>query len=104
MKIIQIKPVSIAARTDGTVVTENITYNQADVTYNSDLYMYGGFAGQQDIFPSFAKAHEIKPIISFVGQQWSEGTQPGTVILYQGMSMGLLLAITYASEGTVVRS
>ena len=94
-------PNMIVGQSDASLSEQNITYNQSGISYNEGTVMYGGLAGQTDKPPIMQLFTHQKPNIIF--SDFSGTTSSGgTVILYAGMSMGLLLALTYPTDGTII--
>lgn len=93
-------PNMLVGQSEASLSEQNITYNHSGISYNEGTVMYGGLAGQTDAPPIMQLFTQQKPNIIF--SDFSGTTTGGTVILYAGMSMGLLLALTYPTDGTII--
>lgn len=97
-----IKPKVIISYGHGTIVGGNVPYNSATIPYNSADILYGGyFIPYRTFNQNFLYARRDKPNILDAEYQYTPGTMPGSVILYAGMPMGLLLDLTYPTTGTI---
>lgn len=98
-----IKPQSVSQVSTQYVQDDGITYDEDGVTYDDARYAYGGLYGYKHYVPQAVFAIDTKSNIAFAGNSWTEGTPPGTVVLYEGMPMGpgFFLYITYPENGTV---
>lgn len=94
----QLNPQGTAISTESILAGSDQTYNEAGLTYNKIDGIYAGLVGYDLAFGnrSLISGH-IKPDNNIIGDR---GTGPIRVI-YRGMPMGLLLAITYNTAGTV---
>ena len=89
---INIRP-NAAAGTSSSIAVSGVPYNASTILYNDPSVFYGGFLN------IFGPTH---PSIISIGDPYSVGTTThGTVILYAGMPMGLLLDLTYSTSATI---
>lgn len=86
-----LKPSATIGASHGTVVGGSTPYNSATIPYNSDSVQYGGFYAPYMLFNQNYLTVE---------HQYTAGTI-NTVVLQAGMPMGLLLALTYNTTGTI---
>ena len=98
MDVLDTKPqFQSVARTRAVFQDSTITYNEAGITYNEPLIAYGGADAVQHIGPNLQLAWNPVPQMQIVR---TPTTVAGTVTLYAGMPMGLLLALTYPTTTT----
>lgn len=60
-------PSGLALKTQALSSNPGITYNEANVSYDSSLYTYGGAYGYEDTFPSFSLSVSLAPNLK-IGQ------------------------------------
>ena len=89
------KPALKIERTQARVQDTAYTYNEADLTYNSDI-VYGGLYGY-DIVPIVSLIHSLYPSITHARDFEGIVIPPSPPSGMTGMPMGLLLALTYAT-------
>lgn len=84
-KAYDISPVFSGGTTNSLISNQEITYNEVGISYNEDGYVYGGLYGSSD---------GLQPVMTIgYGQDSAEVTP----VFRSGLSMGLLLAITYTN-------
>lgn len=87
-------------KTEKRVYEQGITYNEPGITYNEPGIAYGGIYGY-DFVPMITQAKDIKPQNIIGGDFAGTQAQHGTIILEQGMLIGML-GMTYAQSGTII--
>lgn len=92
------KPKISVNKNIGSQQASTTLYN-AHVLYNDHIH-YGGADRLTDLGPLMILANQPKPHYMVISDLSSV---PSEVTLYAGMPMGLLLAITYPTAGTVLQ-
>lgn len=92
-----VKPKMTVQKTNALIANQGYTYNESGLTYNEIGVQYGGIYNY-DIVPIIATATNTQPKINSITDM------PNTLpvrVLKKGMSMGLLLDLTYPTTEVI---
>jgi hypothetical protein len=94
-----IYPNLTVGRTEKQINTQQYTYDESGIAFDANIE-YGGVYGY-DFAPMISSAQSIYPSILFGMDFSGTATGHGTIILQQGMLIGIL-GNTYSQSGTII--
>lgn len=93
-------PTFSVQKTEALLKDDGITYDEPGYSYDQSGVVYGGLYGN-DTVPMYAYANVQNPSIRFIMDFSGTEQQHGTIILGQGMLIGML-GMTYPESGTII--
>lgn len=92
-KVVTIKPSGLAKKSNVENAITGATYSDANYTWSDPILTYSDSTGEKYYVAQKTRATSEKPVMAKRNDNF---TIP-SIYLYAGMSMGLLLSLTYSS-------